>query len=189
MAASPHVAHPSWYSPCRRLNVTPTFASSAWTAIQSGPGYTSPACSRSGNRRAYTSPALIHSASSQTTSRSAAALSTSETLAFNACSTEAIALSDTPPICSRRHTGSRKKGTDHGKKDTGEGGAKAEVVEPVGGARARARAVLKRAAGGTEGRYSRFRMAVLKRATVVRRKTITQQICSVASLDPSFTSR
>lgn len=29
------------------------------------------------------------------------------------------------------HTGSREKGTDHGKKDTGEGGTQAEVVEPV----------------------------------------------------------
>lgn len=36
-----------------------------------------------------------------------------------------------PPICSRRRTGSREKGTDHGKKDTGEGGAQAEVVDPV----------------------------------------------------------
>ncbi|MFR2918538.1 MAG: hypothetical protein ACLTCF_06620, partial [Eggerthellaceae bacterium] len=26
-----------------------------------------------------------------------------------------------PPVRSRRHTGSREKGTDHGKKDTGEG--------------------------------------------------------------------
>lgn len=32
---------------------------------------------------------------------------------------------------SRRHTGSREKGADHGKKNTGVGGAQAEVVEPV----------------------------------------------------------
>lgn len=57
-------------------------------------GYTGPGCSRSGNRRAYTSPALIRSVSSLATSCSAAALSTTETLAFDAYSTAAIALSD-----------------------------------------------------------------------------------------------
>lgn len=36
-----------------------------------------------------------------------------------------------PSLRSRRHTGSREKGADHGKKDTGEGGAQAEVIEPV----------------------------------------------------------
>ena len=138
----------SRYSPCRKLSVTPTFASSAWTASQSGSGYTGPGCSRSGNRRAYTSPALIRSASSQATSCSAAALSTTETLAFDACSAAAIALSDRFDDLS---LGTSLAGIllamIHSFLST-TGMASRSYRRRTGGARARMRAVLKRAAGG-----------------------------------------
>ena len=105
------------------------------------------------------------SASSQATSCSAAALSTTETPAFDAYSAAVIALSDRfdDLSLSTSFAGILLAMIRSFLSTTGM--ASRACRKRTGRARARMRAPLKRAAGGAEGQYSRIWMAVLKRAT------------------------
>ena len=94
--------HPSTYSPCRILNVTPTRANSRCTPAQSGRSYTLSRSPRPGNKSAYTSSSGLSATSSQPTPAVFAAPGVPETLCPAIPGDLAIARPDRPRPSRRR---------------------------------------------------------------------------------------